>query len=957
MKTFSSFSQKAADNPNVSPIKLVKIEFDGITTYFCDRKFGDPGSEYEFDGQIYEPLILAWGDVKHGEVGQLGRAGTPSDFSFRVDNTVKVAGFDSFTSMFSIYKPIYSLVTLYEFYEGATSSSDLNIRFVGTIEDVDMELEYVNINCTSLEISVANQFTVEMCNEDDYPSADPDDWGKMLPIVYGSPKRVPLASVDAGAMNTLAEDINSSVTEFEGSDISKFPQGGGTIQIDYEEMTYTYIDGNTFKGVTRGANGTDALSHDTGATIAEIQTEYFFILGHPVKSIDAVYVVNRNNDENVLQDPSIYTAYTGQTGDEHASFPGKACVVFNTLPTIAPQVNLDVEDTIDVDDSIAVNDTIDVNDPKHGHGGDTYGIWHNEWGVLTKGSGGLGPPYDSGPSGLCDGSLSTYTYLYHGDSQIRTEKLRAEELGSLPKYHRCVFLQTFCDSGVRGKFEWGSGANYVSVTTGYGSTGIFRSGWKTSTFTSWAQIQSMYGYITNAVPSGTPGWIAVKDSWIEFIQDEVTEDYSDVSKLGAATKAGSADKVGTVELVGNSVADTVIGGRVSIDVQGWQADDSGDYGTEGDLIQRPDYIFKHFLVHYCGLTVADNIDSTSYGEAGTLYENDNVTLAVVILERPDVREFLSDMAKQCKSYEFWIAGKHYLKRVPVSETTNKTIEGGRIDIDSVKVYYTPRNEILNRYTINFDKYWIGDFESEIESYRGVVTVESTPSQAIYGVLEGDPLNLSYVNNSTQALRVGNWLLDDTASARLIVEFTGGGYLAELEEGDILEFTFESGDELDRRFLGLVVADSDQFRIMNVQETENGRIWIKAYFVASSTSNSGTFYPSQLNDDGYTQGANFYNTTVANMIGNYTGSAYTSTTTTTTSSTVSTSSTTSSTTTTTSVSTTSSSTVSSSSTISTTSSTQSTSSTSSTASSTSTYSTTHTTYTSFSTTTTTTTTTA
>jgi len=95
MRTLSAFNQAAIDNPNVSPIKLVKIEFDGLTTYFCDRKFGDPGSEFIFDSQIYEPLVLAWGDLQQGEIGQLGNAGTPSDFSFRVDNTVAVSGFDS----------------------------------------------------------------------------------------------------------------------------------------------------------------------------------------------------------------------------------------------------------------------------------------------------------------------------------------------------------------------------------------------------------------------------------------------------------------------------------------------------------------------------------------------------------------------------------------------------------------------------------------------------------------------------------------------------------------------------------------------------------------------------------------------------------------------------------------------------------------------------------------------
>jgi hypothetical protein len=376
-----------------------------------------------------------------------------------------------------------------------------------------------------------------------------------------------------------------------------------------------------------------------------------------------------------------------------------------------------------------------------------------------------------------------------------------------------------------------------------------------------------------------------------------------VSKTGGADKSGAAVKIGTVELVGNSVADTVIGGKVSADVQGWEADDSGDYGTEGDVIQRPDYVFKHFLVNYCGLTVADNIDATSYSESGALYANDNVQVAVLLVERPEMLEFLASMAQQSKSYEFWEAGKHFLKRIPVTESTDKIIEGGRIDIDSVKVRYTPRDQIINKYTVNFDKHWIGDFESEIESYRGIISVESIPSQAIYGVLEGDPFNLSFVNNSTQALRLGNWFLDDTSFPRLIVSFSGGQYLAELERGDIVEFSFDIGDELDRRLLGLVVSESDQFRIMGMRQTEEGKFTIEAYIVVSSTSNTGAFYPVYVDDDGYTQGANFYNTTLANIIGNYSGAPAPTVTTTTMSTTTSTSSSTASTTSTTRSSTT------------------------------------------------------
>ena len=106
-------------------------------------------------------------------------------------------------------------------------------------------------------------------------------------------------------------------------------------------------------------------------------------------------------------------------------------------------------------------------------------------------------------------------------------------------------------------------------------------------------------------------------------------------------------------------------------------------------------------------------------------------------------------------------------------------------------------------------------------------------------------------------------------------------MSDLHRGDVIDFRFVSGDELDRRFLGLIESEADQFRIMDMEQNEKGGFLITAIFEVSSSSASGTFYPSAMSDDGYTQGANFYNTTVANVIGNYTGDPYTSTTTTTT----------------------------------------------------------------------------
>ena len=101
MRSYSTFNQTAIDNPHVSPIRLIKIEFDGLTLYLCDRVFGSAGSEFTFNSQIYEPLILHYGEIKYGQLGVDGKPGTPGEFDFTLDNTISVGGADSFTSLFT----------------------------------------------------------------------------------------------------------------------------------------------------------------------------------------------------------------------------------------------------------------------------------------------------------------------------------------------------------------------------------------------------------------------------------------------------------------------------------------------------------------------------------------------------------------------------------------------------------------------------------------------------------------------------------------------------------------------------------------------------------------------------------------------------------------------------------------------------------------------------------------
>ena len=52
MKILSAFNQTAIDNPNVDIIRFVKIDFDGLILYLCDRTWGEAGSKCIFNGQI-----------------------------------------------------------------------------------------------------------------------------------------------------------------------------------------------------------------------------------------------------------------------------------------------------------------------------------------------------------------------------------------------------------------------------------------------------------------------------------------------------------------------------------------------------------------------------------------------------------------------------------------------------------------------------------------------------------------------------------------------------------------------------------------------------------------------------------------------------------------------------------------------------------------------------------------
>jgi hypothetical protein len=68
--------------------------------------------------------------------------------------------------------------------------------------------------------------------------------------------------------STLSSSINTSVTSLTMASTTSFPSSG-TILVGSELITYTGNSGGTLSGLTRGALGTTAASHSSGATVTD----------------------------------------------------------------------------------------------------------------------------------------------------------------------------------------------------------------------------------------------------------------------------------------------------------------------------------------------------------------------------------------------------------------------------------------------------------------------------------------------------------------------------------------------------------------------------------------------------------------------------------------------------------------------------------------------------------------
>lgn len=743
MKTLSAATETAFDSPHVAPVYLVTFEISTATLYFCDRVWGSAGAECVFDGNLYEPLLINF-NINSGAIDPVTFETDPGQADLQIDDTAPVGGFNRLSEMlFAFSAAQFAEVTISVIPENATVAADAIVLFKGAIEDPSLPQNGVlSLRCSGFELVVSRKFSHDVCDSNTYENADPDDLGKMLPQVYGTCKRVPFLAVDAGAVSTLVANITKTQTTITLTDSSRFPTSG-TVQIESEQITYTGNSSSQLTGCTRGANSTMALTHVAGAGAAEIQSDYFYAIGHAVKAIDADYV------ENVAQSGN-HTDYTGQSGDQHATYGALAVKKF-TAAKIQKKLwhNMLIHSAHKFhSDSTYVGSTrqIDANE---------YESWSisctEPWWVPT-------PEFDRSIDGY-----ATYWNL----------TITIADFGTTG--HMYVDVYDSNDGSWRRVFEITDG---VITYQGPNPFPIYVSG-------------SNYPTQLSILFKGEASGLGAFDG-------DVTVGLFDIAL--ELFRYGE-DPTGGVAFSGNSTADALISGRVSADVDGFQDDGAGTYtGSADALIERPDHIAKHIIIDRCGLS-SDYIDSTSYTASGTQYAAASMSLGICILERPNVRNLLSRIAKQSKSIEFWEAGVHHLKYIEDTPDVDGFIDQYRIDAGQIWTKYTLRAAIENKISANFYRLWAGYKEGEED--RGVVTAVDSDSVAVFGELTGEKRSYPYISTQAHAETVLLWEAYELAFPRLIIEFAGGLDLSKYERGDVIQFKAESGDYLDSALSGLL----------------------------------------------------------------------------------------------------------------------------------------------------------
>jgi hypothetical protein len=221
-----------------------------------------------------------------------------------------------------------------------------NIVDYRRIDDMIFEVEF------SDQSVKGNKVLGNLLNATMYPSIPDRSVGKVAPIIYGSVKRMKPVCIRSGGFTRLSAAITASDTTVPVYSAASFPASYPfDLNIGGEIVSVTNISGSNLT-VTRPAYPS-CVAHSIDEACVEEGVLTYLVADHPVHAIDSVYIDGEEITDGV-------TKYTGQSGDEHADYPGKAIIVLEhglkeEIDVLIPAGVIDYSGAYYTDDAKAID--------------------------------------------------------------------------------------------------------------------------------------------------------------------------------------------------------------------------------------------------------------------------------------------------------------------------------------------------------------------------------------------------------------------------------------------------------------------------------------------------------------------------------------------------------------------------------------------------------------------------
>lgn len=553
-----------------------------------------------------------------------------------------------------------------------------------------------------------------LINPATYPSADPDDVGKVIPIIYNSVAKLPVPCVRSGWVSSLLADIGAEDTAITVSEVPGYSLADLTIIIDDEKMLVTAQTGTSLT-VDRGEASTIPAVHTAGTVALEVMADpiVYLLADHPVTSIDKVYTRVNGVDIDIT---AACTLYLGTEEDEHASYPGMAVATIADIPAIRNKINLTLIETghsHNAASSSAENCTISL---------PAAMVYYGSYPQPS------GYPYSPG---LC--MYKHVTFPSSGGSRTA-----------------CTYSVTLTPTTTRtcrillvisGVCKWWADVYIVSGVA------------QTMTFTAEAEA-SANSFDVVQIGSGAGSYFNITACSRMVYLSSVPSTYS---ASGAA-------------LSGNSVADTLVGSMVLVDMARTMTDPE---------------IFDDLLAR------AGSAATITISGDQTLWSAASLSLSGAITEYKPAKYWLNLLAFQLRSWFRLDRGIAQLIIRPDTLTSTAIIPACALGPDGKKKYRRRKAElsdVINRVNLLFDRDW--SKPGGADAYRKVSSASDAGSIYTYGEREQPELfRFDFITGTAAAEMLRDYYLGYYKTRRWLHEFETYLDRYELEFGDVVTLAF------------------------------------------------------------------------------------------------------------------------------------------------------------------------